>query len=183
MNLTEWDWTEDPAQGVPCITARQERESWIFGTPRHCTFVTLIPICFYLIYSLLGYDFGSSAHMPRAVSQDHVWHGFLVSSPHFHLLHTFILLGQLFYQCQGPSHGGSYMDEGTSHIRIRLLPVIVPGDCLASLSYSMLHCLLVHVQCPMIQGCTSTSPPSLLIHVCAPGWWKVKASEGETQSR
>ena len=32
------------------------------------------------------------------------------------------------YVCRGPSHGGSYMDEGTSHIRIRLLPRFVSGD-------------------------------------------------------
>ena len=30
---------------------------------------------------------------------------------------------------QGPSHGGSYMDEGMSHIRIRLPPRIVSWDC------------------------------------------------------
>ena len=48
------------------------------------------------------------------------------------------------------------------------LPVIVPGDYLASLSYSMLHCLLTHVQCLMIWGCTSTSLPLFPIHVCAP---------------
>ena len=39
--------------------------------------------------------------------------------------------------CQGPSHGGSYMDKGVSYIRIGLLPHIVTGDCLASASYSM----------------------------------------------
>ena len=33
-----------------------------------------------------------------------------------------------------PSHGGSYMDEGTSHIWIRLSLCIVSEDCLA---YSM----------------------------------------------
>ena len=43
--------------------------------------------------------------------------------------------------CQGPSHGGSYMDEGTSHIRIGLPPHIVSGDCLASSSHSMLPSL------------------------------------------
>ena len=32
------------------------------------------------------------------------------------------------FLCQGPSHGGSYMDEGTSHIRIRLPPCFVSGD-------------------------------------------------------
>ena len=98
VNPTGWDWAEDPAQGVPHITARQEHESWIFGTPGPHAFVTLISICFYLIYSLLGYDFKSSTHVLRAVSQDHVWHDFLISSPHFPLLHTFVLLGQLFYQ-------------------------------------------------------------------------------------
>ena len=35
-------------------------------------------------------------------------------------------------QNQGPSHGGSYMDEGTFCIRIGLPPHIVSGDCLAS---------------------------------------------------
>ena len=44
-------------------------------------------------------------------------------------------------QCQGPSHGGSYMDEGTFHIRIGLPPRIVSGDCLASAS-CFLDCLL-----------------------------------------
>ena len=34
--------------------------------------------------------------------------------------------------CQGPSHGGSYMDKGMSYIRIGLLPVVVSGDYLAS---------------------------------------------------
>ena len=29
--------------------------------------------------------------------------------------------------CQGPSHGGSYMDKGTFHIRIGLPPHIVSG--------------------------------------------------------
>ena len=48
-------------------------------------------------------------------------------------------------RCQGPSHGGSYMDEGMFRIRIELLPIIVPGDYLASLSYTMPHCLLLHV--------------------------------------
>ena len=37
-------------------------------------------------------------------------------------------------ECQGPSHGGSYMDEGTCHIRIGLPPRIVSGDYLASSS-------------------------------------------------
>ena len=37
-------------------------------------------------------------------------------------------------ECQGPSHGGSYMDEGTFHIRIGLLLIVVSGDCLAFLS-------------------------------------------------
>ena len=39
--------------------------------------------------------------------------------------------------CQAPSHGGSYMDKGTSYIRIGLLPCIVTEDCLASAPYSM----------------------------------------------
>ena len=50
--------------------------------------------------------------------------------------------------CQGPSHDGPYMDEGTSYNRIGLLPHIVPGDCLASASYSMPH-LLFACACPM----------------------------------
>ena len=45
-------------------------------------------------------------------------------------------LGYTVY-CQGLSHGGSYMDKGTSYIRIGLLPRIVTGDCLASVSYSV----------------------------------------------
>ena len=49
-----------------------------------------------------------------------------------------------FGGCQGPSHGGSYMDEGMSHIRIRLLHHIALRDCLASVSCSMLHSLLLH---------------------------------------
>ena len=50
--------------------------------------------------------------------------------------------------CQGPSHGGSYMDKGMFHIRIRLLPYIVPGDCLAFSSFSM-PLLLFARACPM----------------------------------
>ena len=46
--------------------------------------------------------------------------------------------------CQGPSHGGSYMDKGMSHIRIRLPPHIVSGDRLASVS-CLLDCLLLCV--------------------------------------
>ena len=46
--------------------------------------------------------------------------------------------------CQGPSHGGSYMDKGTSHIKIRLLPVVVSGDCLASVSCFLLRLLFAH---------------------------------------
>ena len=42
----------------------------------------------------------------------------------------------LWVVCQGPSHGGSYMDEGTSHIRIGLPPCVVSGDCLAFLLYA-----------------------------------------------
>ena len=36
--------------------------------------------------------------------------------------------------CQGPSHGGSYMDKGMSHIRIGLPPHIVSRDRLAFVS-------------------------------------------------
>ena len=63
---------------------------------------------------------------------------------------------------------------GPTWTRVRLtlgsdcLPVIVPGDYLASLSYSMLRCLLVHVQCLMIQGCTSTPLSLFPIHVHTP---------------
>ena len=45
------------------------------------------------------------------------------------------------HMCQGPSHGGSYMAEGTSHIRIELPPHIALGDHLASVS-CFLDCLL-----------------------------------------
>ena len=44
--------------------------------------------------------------------------------------------------CQGPSHGGSYMDEGTSYIRIGLLLHVVTGDCLASYSMPLSRTLL-----------------------------------------
>ena len=50
--------------------------------------------------------------------------------------------------CHGPSHGGSYMDEGTSHIRIGLSPHVVSGDCLVSRSHSMLSSLFA-CACPM----------------------------------
>ena len=52
--------------------------------------------------------------------------------------------------CQGPSHGGSYMDEGTCHIRIELPPCIVSGDYLAS--SSMLPSLFAHT-CSMSNVC------------------------------
>ena len=57
----------------------------------------------------------------------------------------------LYESCQGPSHGGSYVDEGTFHIRIGLPPRIVSGDYLASPSHSMLPLLFAHahVRCPM----------------------------------
>ena len=48
---------------------------------------------------------------------------------------------QPLWGCQGPSHGGSYMAKGTSHIRIGLPPRIVLGDRLASVS-CFLDCLL-----------------------------------------
>ena len=44
-------------------------------------------------------------------------------------------------KCKGPSHGGSYMDEGTFCIRIGLPPHVVSGDRLASAS-CFLDCLL-----------------------------------------
>ena len=43
--------------------------------------------------------------------------------------------------CQGLSHGGSYMDKGTFCIRIRLPPCVVSGDCLA-LASCFWDCLL-----------------------------------------
>ena len=52
------------------------------------------------------------------------------------------------HPCQGPSHGGSYMDKGTFHIRIGLPPHIVSGDYPASSSPSMLPLLLARA-CPM----------------------------------
>ena len=61
--------------------------------------------------------------------------------------HAIILLGvqasllNLAYigtVCQGPSYGGSYMDEGTSHIRIGLLLIVVSGNHLATVSCFLL---------------------------------------------
>ena len=52
------------------------------------------------------------------------------------------------WMCQGPSHGGFYMDEGTSHIRIGLSPRVGSGDCLASVSHSMPPLFFAHA-CPM----------------------------------
>ena len=49
---------------------------------------------------------------------------------------------------KAPSMVGSYMDEGTSHIRIGLFPAVVSGDYLASPSCSMLHSLIARA-CPM----------------------------------
>ena len=73
-------------------------------------------------------------------------------------------------QCQGPSHGGTYVDEGTSDIRIKLLPIVVPGDCLVSPPILCLpHWSLTYVQCQMIQGCTSMLPPLFPFCVRAPG--------------
>ena len=43
------------------------------------------------------------------------------------------MLGLIHTLCQGLSHGGSYMDKGTFHIRIGLFPVVVSGDYLALL--------------------------------------------------
>ena len=61
-------------------------------------------------------------------------------------------------------HGRGYV-----YIRVRLLPVVAPGDYLASiLTLCLPHWLLVRVQCPMIWGCISTSLPPLLICVYAP---------------
>ena len=59
--------------------------------------------------------------------------------------------------------------QGYVHIRIGLLPVVVPGDCLALvLTLCLPHWLLARVQCPMIWGCISTSLPTLPIRVYAP---------------
>ena len=39
--------------------------------------------------------------------------------PHvLYFFNTLDLLHSVFDLCQGPSHGGSYMDKGTFHIRI-----------------------------------------------------------------
>ena len=62
-------------------------------------------------------------------------------------------------------HGWGYI-----YIRIGLLLVVASRDCLAFVLILCLpHWLLVHVQCLMIRGCISMSPPSFLIRVCAPG--------------
>ena len=72
--------------------------------------------------------------------------------------------------CQGPSHGGSYMNKGTFCIRIRLLLIVVSGDFLTSFPTPCLpYWSLVHVRCQMIQGCTSTSPP-LFPFLCMRPW-------------
>ena len=50
------------------------------------------------------------------------------------------------------------------------LPALFQGTALPLLpAPCLLHCLLAPVQCPMIQGCTSTSLPLLLIRICGPG--------------
>ena len=61
------------------------------------------------------------------------------------MLHLIYSVSTLLDQpvCQGPSHGGSYMDKGTFRIRIGLLPYVVPGDHLASFSSSMSPLLFV----------------------------------------
>ena len=38
----------------------------------------------------------------------------------------------------------------------------------------LLHCLLAHVRCQMIQGCTSMLLPSLSICICGPGGYTCK---------
>ena len=49
-------------------------------------------------------------------------------------------------------------------------PMLLQGTALLLLPlHASFICLLAHVRCPMIQGCTSTSPPLLLICVHAPG--------------
>ena len=63
--------------------------------------------------------------------------------------------------CQGPSHGGSYMDEGMSHIRIRLPPRVVSEDHLASAV--LLGLLIVHMR--MIQW-SGWYRVVLVRHVC-----------------
>ena len=64
--------------------------------------------------------------------------------------------------CQGPSHGGSYMDEGTSRIRIGLLPYVVSGAIsLLSPPLCLLCCSRAHIRCSMIRGCTSMLSPYL----------------------
>ena len=72
--------------------------------------------------------------------------------------------------CQGPSHGGSYIDEGTSHIRIGLSLLLFQGTILLLLPAPCSICWsFAHVWCQMIQGCTSTLPP-LVPHSCMRPW-------------
>ena len=58
------------------------------------------------------------------------------------------------------------MDEGTSHIRIRLLSHVASGDCLASASCSMLYSLsaCTRLMFRVIQGCTS------MLHLSVSPW-------------
>ena len=50
--------------------------------------------------------------------------------------------------CQGPFHGGSYMDEGTFHIRIGLFPIVCSRGQPRLISYSM-PSLLIACASPM----------------------------------
>ena len=84
----------------------------------HCPFPKfLVPLTTHVPHLMFTLCFHPSALFPQNYSIT------------FHLL------------CQGPSHGGSYMDEGMSYIRIGLLPHIALGDCLASVSCFLLHSL------------------------------------------
>ena len=72
--------------------------------------------------------------------------------------------------CHGPSHGGSYMDEGTFTLGSDCSLLLFQGTVLPLIpTLCILHCLLARVQCLMIWGCTSTSLPLLSIHICGPG--------------
>ena len=64
-----------------------------------------------------------------------------------------------YISCHDPSHGGFYMAEGASYIRIGLPPHVVSGDRLVLSCYGLtaryLHCRRTY---PMSRdwGCTST---------------------------
>ena len=74
-----------------------------------------------------------------------------VTMDYFYFAHESLWLFTFIYSQlmgHGPSHGGSYMDESMSHIRIRLPPHVVSGDCLTSiLCLCYIHCPLMHIRC------------------------------------